>query len=131
MVITAIFAAYVLYAVAVLLWSGSERARPPLEHRAISAEALRERRFASEPIVIELRTDGVRERPAAPAGALVMSDAELLRMVRWVPPGAVLIFRGASGGRRLDPVVERDLQDMGIGSVYWVSGNAEGARRAG
>ncbi len=118
-----LFILYVLYAIVTLIWTSARRSRAELRHVVISHDWLNERAaLKTNSIVIELHSE---ERSSAAAatipGSLLVSRAELVRLVSWTPPGSILVFKEQGEGRRLDSNVERTLLDLGIGAVYWLN----------
>ncbi len=118
-----LFFLYLLYAIVTLIWSSVRRSRAELRHFVISRDSLNEQAaLKRNSIVIELHSEE-RNSTAAPTipGSLLISRTELARLVRWTPPGSILVFKEQGEGRRLYSNVERTLLDLGIGAVYWLA----------
>ncbi len=122
-----IFVVYMLYAAVILIWSSLHQSSVDLRHIIISPALLKESAlFGQNTIVFELRPARPDLPPIARVpGTLLVSSAELYNLVRWISPGATLVFHEHGVGRQLDSRFEQALLDMDINVVYWLESHAD------
>lgn len=122
---------YLFYAIGVLFWVSSQSRRSALRHLSMSLKDLRAtERFGNPPIVVEFTaSQPSRPAPSTIQGSIVLSVDEFRNLVRWTPPGSILVFKEGIDGRHLDPDVENALVELEIDSVYWIDSHEQDLER--
>lgn len=124
-----LFAAYVVYVVAALMWCATRATPGRISYRPLRRSELEGWRLGdADPIIVELFQDDqqVPLRATIPS-ALVVRRSELMSLLTWAPPRTTFVFK-TSTGERLDPTVEDALLRVGILSVYLLREGQENSR---